>query len=900
MVHKPNKGSSANSKQQASGIQRSISKTQYPKSEYHASRTKDFDLLHTKLEVSFDWKKQYLHGIAALSIKPYFYPQNILELDAKGFDIHSITLVRPLSAGKGAGKWSDEYNSTNTEELKYEYDSLIIKIFLDKTYTRDETLLVRIDYTAKPNELPEGGSVAIHSDKGLYFVNPDGKEPNKPRQIWTQGEPESNSCWFPTIDSPNEKMTQEIYITIDTSFTTLSNGSLIYSKINEDGTKTEYWKQDLPHSPYLTMMAIGEFAVVKDHWQDIEVNYYVEPEYARYAKNIFGNTPEMIEFFSNKLGYKYPWDKYSQVVVRDYVSGAMENTTATILMEDVQVDNRELLDHNWDDIIAHELFHHWFGDLVTCESWANLPLNEAFATYSEYLWAEYKYGTDEADYILQNELKHYLYEARRKQVPLIRYHYRSKDAMFDGHTYAKGSRILHMLRKYVGDDAFFESLKLYLHTHKFTDVEIHDLRIAFEKVTGEDLNWFFNGWFFSPGHPVIRVEHQFVAGRGAIGDNPTTSNGTLVLKVWQNQDSANTPIYRLPLVVDIWVDGKKQRHEIEITKAYQEFEFEVDEVPDLVLFDGEQQLTGEITHPKSTDELIFQYYNSDKYLARNEAIKLALPPTSNSYRPAPNQRSRRPGNTSGNSNGGVGIDNPDIRAMIVKALNDRFWRLRKMAVSFFKDYSGEDAPVIYNIIKNLALSDSASGVRSEAISVLGSIPILPAGAQADDLKDIFIKGMKDSAYSVVSASLRAYVNTDAVDIEDKLIEFEKYKQEDIVETIVEYYAKQGEASKYEWFIEKIEKNEEELYTIVSYFGNYLVNLFEDGVTKPNLQKDSLQRSGIKILENIARNSDLIYLRLTAYQSLGFLKEVEGVIELRNNIKEDESNEHLRLLYNLIP
>ena len=321
MVRKPNKGSSVSRKQQVSGIQHSISKTQYPKSEYHASRTKDFDLLHTKLEVSFDWKKQYLHGIATLTLKPYFYPQNILELDAKGFDIHSIILV--------AGVQDFE---PLQQELQYEYDSLIIKILLDKTYTRDETLLVRIDYTAKPNELPEGGSAAILSDKGLYFINPDGKEPNKPRQIWTQGEPESNSCWFPTIDSPNEKMTQEIYITIDTSFTTLSNGSLIYSKINEDGTKTEYWKQDLPHSPYLAMMAIGKFAVVKDHWQNIEVNYYVEPEYARYAKDIFGNTPEMIEFFSNMLGYKYPWDKYSQVVVRDYVSGAMENTTATVFM----------------------------------------------------------------------------------------------------------------------------------------------------------------------------------------------------------------------------------------------------------------------------------------------------------------------------------------------------------------------------------------------------------------------------------------------------------------------------------------------------------------------------------------------------------------------------------------
>jgi aminopeptidase N len=194
------------------------------------------------------------------------------------------------------------------------------------------------------------------------------------------------------------------------------------------------------------------------------------------------------------------------VVVRDFVSGAMENTSASTFMEAVQSTQRELIDKSWDDIIAHELFHQWFGDLVTIESWANLPLNESFANYAQYLWDEYKYGKDEADYQAFREKQQYLYESTRKQEPMIRFEYKKPDDMFDSHSYAKGGRILHMLRRLVGDEAFFESLKEYLHQNAFQNTEIHHLRLAFEKVTGKDLNWFFNQWFLLPGHPELVID----------------------------------------------------------------------------------------------------------------------------------------------------------------------------------------------------------------------------------------------------------------------------------------------------------------------------------------------------------------------------------------------------------
>ncbi|TAE02864.1 MAG: M1 family peptidase, partial [Bacteroidetes bacterium] len=458
----------------------------HPINDYRASRKMVHDLVHTNLDVRFEWAKAYLHGKAILTLKPHFYPSNRLELDAKGFEIREVAL---LSTNQG---------KTAKTPLKYTYDGKMINIELNKSYVKDEKYNIFIDYTAKPDELPKGGgSEAITEDKGLYFINKDGKDPNKPMQIWTQGETEASSCWFPTIDAPNQKSTQEIAMTVDKKYITLSNGLMTSTKTNADGTRTDIWKQNKPHAPYLFMMAVGEFAIVKDKWRNIEVNYYVEPKYKDSAKDIFGfgKTPKMIEFFSKILKVDYPWDKYHQIIVRDYVSGAMENSSAVIFGEFAQQTKRELLDLNHEDIVAHELFHHWFGDLVTCESFSNLPLNESFATYAPYLWFESEYGQDFMDHERYKSLQGYFQEAEETTKDLIRYFYKSREDMFDAHSYNKGGGVLHMLRRYVGDDAFFTALNLYLTQNKFGSAEIHDLRLAFEKVTGEDLNWFFNQWF---------------------------------------------------------------------------------------------------------------------------------------------------------------------------------------------------------------------------------------------------------------------------------------------------------------------------------------------------------------------------------------------------------------------
>ena len=360
---------------------------------YQASNERKVDLLHTLLHLCFDWENEKVIGTATLHLKPYFDTIQMVSLDAKQLVIKEIQLQ----------------NKNQYSPIPFENTGSHLYLYLGRSFTRNEDFKVLITYEANPSST--GGSAAITSNKGLFFINPKGTDVSKPKQIWTQGETNWNSRWYPTIDHPNERATQEINLTVDSNYVTLSNGKLISSIPLENGLRTDKWVMDQPHAPYLTMIAVGEYAVVREYWNEIELSYYVEPAFKAHAKNIFPHTKEMMGFFSDILDYPYPWSKYAQIVVRDYVSGAMENTTASVFGEFVQRTSRELIDDKENErIVAHELFHHWFGDLVTCESWSNLTLNEGFANYSEYLWFEHKYGREEADYHLMNERQAYISE----------------------------------------------------------------------------------------------------------------------------------------------------------------------------------------------------------------------------------------------------------------------------------------------------------------------------------------------------------------------------------------------------------------------------------------------------------------------------------------------------------
>ncbi len=809
-----------------------------PKGPYMPERAMKNDILYTRLDVSFDWQRQQVPATAIIKFSPHFYPQNTLELDAKGFDIKDVSLLDSLS---DYGQVTlTEVNKLILKKLDFVYNKRKLIVKLGRNYTRTDTVYIKIEYSAKPNDVLRDQPGDHPTDKGLYFINADGMDEGKPKQIWTQGETEGSSCWFPTIDAPNQKFTQDIYITVDSTYKTLSNGLLI-SQESDKGMRTDHWKQNLPHAPYLVMLAVGNFAVAKDLMPNgLEVSYYVEPKYGADAQAIFGRTPEMIAFFSNIFGVDFPWQKYAQVAVRDFVAGAMENTTATVHEEGVQNDTRSLIDGNSDAVIAHELAHQWFGDYVTCEEWGQLPLNESFANYSEYLWSEYNNGKNEADWQNMQEMRQYLAEAETKQVPMIRYFYKSREDMFDSHSYAKGGRILHMLRTYVGDDAFFASLKNYLKKHAFGTAEIDDLRISFEKVTGEDLNWFFDEWFHRPGHPQIKITQEY-----------SQATKKILLKIKQTQDTLAATVYRLPLKVDVWVNGKKNRYDALIDKTTQTLEFPAAKKPDLVLFDAEAQLLGVVEHEKPNSEMVFQYRNADRFLAKYEALA---------------QLEGKLADTT-------------VKSVLIKAMTDPFWKLRQMAISNFSEYDGQGFIEIEKIIQDRARKDPNPQVRSEAIITLSTY--------GDNNSDsIYRQALEDSSYQVVSVAMEKYLMGQPSDANEIATRFENSPNDAIVTSVANYYAGLAQPERYDWFLEKMKPMKPtEKYNFLQVFGKYLIK-----------SKQDVQRKSIPVLEGLARENPSYFVRFGAFQALGLLTDIQGVTALRKDIRAKETEPKLKEMY----
>ena len=657
--------------------------------EYRGEREKINDLVHTKLKVSFDYSKRQMLGEAWITLEPHFYNVSELELDAKSMLIHKISMAN--------------------KELKYEYDGNKLKIKLGNTFGKGEQYTLYISYTARPEEVMQEGSAAINDAKGLYFIDPDGTDPNKPTQIWTQGETESNSCWFPTIDAPNQKSSQEIYMTVQDQYVTLSNGLLKEQTKNNDGTRTDYWKFDQKHAPYLFFMGVGEFSIVKDKWKNLSVDYYVEKEYEPYAQGIFGLTPEMIDFYSNYTGVEYLWPKYAQVVIRDYVSGAMENTTAVTHSEMAYQTAGDLVDQNtWESVIAHELFHHWFGDYVTAESWSNLTVNESFANYSEYLWFEHKYGRDYADAHRNKEIREYLYPGNDLK-DLVRFHYNSREDMFDAVSYNKGGTILHMLRSYLGDEAFKAGIHLYLNENKYGTGEAHQLRLAMEEVSGKDLNWFFNQWYFSNGHPKLDVKYVY-------------SEEAKIVTVQIDQTQEN--LFQFPLAIEVYEGSKPKRYEVWVDEKSESFSFQYSKKPDLINVDADRTLLAEISDNKTVENLVHLYKNGPKYEDRREAIE------------------------------GLGThqDNEEAFKTLTAALSDPFFKLRILAIDNI-DLSNANAKEPIKIIERMALHDDKTLVRAQALSKL--VPL-----ENPDHMQMYKESLSSNSNAVKISALKALYKLD--------------------------------------------------------------------------------------------------------------------------------------------
>ena len=654
--------------------------------------TKTADLQHTKLEVSFDIPNELLFGKAWITVSPHFYETAKLVLDAKAMLIESVLL--------------------GSKKLPFYYDGEQLFIDLDKTYSKDESVTVFIKYTAQPNKVKQKGSNAITDAKGLYFINPKGEIADKPTQIWTQGETEASSCWFPTIDKPNQKSTQEISITVPNKYQTLSNGQLVSQTNNEGGTRTDYWKMDQKHAPYLFFMGIGEFAIVKDQWRGKEVSYYVEKDKEHLARKIFGNTPEMMDFFSKITGVDYVWNKYAQMVGRDYVSGAMENTTAVLHGESAYQAEGDLLDENsWEPVIAHELFHHWFGDLVTSENWSNLSLNESFANYSEYLWIEYKYGADKANAHLQKEIDGYK-KGDNYSKHLVRFDYADKEDMFDAVSYNKGGLILHMLRNYIGDKAFFASLKKYLTDYQYGTAEAHQLRTVFEDVSGKDLNWFFNQWYFGSGHPTVNISFDY---------------DVLAKTVNVNLKQSSSDVFFFPLKIEVYENGKFESKTIFVDAAEKSVKFSYKKNIEWINVNADHVILGDFVQNKSLANYIHQYQYASHYIDRKEAVEQLIK----------NQ------------------DNKEAFGLLVTAFNDAFDEIQVLAIENIDLVNKNAKKGVIEKIEYLARNSKNNKVKAAAIKVMGKL-VNP------NYQSFFVNAFESPSNAIKASALEGlfYLNND--------------------------------------------------------------------------------------------------------------------------------------------
>lgn len=565
-----------------------------------------FTIHHLKLELRIDDEKESVEGAAIITLSPLNDDFRYFALDASEMRIASVKLLAVERRGTG----NLLHSATElAAHLDFETHPNRLVIELDRDYARDEQLTVVIAYACSPR-------------KGLFFIKPDEAYPNKPRQIWSQGENEDAHWWFPCHDVTNQKMTTELIVTVNTGGFALSNGELLGVRDNpQEGTRTFHWSQAQPHPAYLVTLVVGEYEHIKDNYKDLPVDYYVYKDRVAAGHKLFANTPKMIELFEQRFSYNYPYAKYAQILVDDFLFGAMENTSASTFTDRCLLDAQAELDLNYDDIVAHELAHQWWGDLVTCKDWTQIWLNESFATYSEYLWREHSRGLDEARFVIFQDFLTYLREdwtSHRRPIDCRRY--RFSEELMDRHAYEKGACVLDMLRWTLGDDGFFRSLAHYLKKFEFGVAETNDFKVAIEEATGQNLHWFFDQWLHGAGYPELEVDYEW-----------QREQKLLRVSVRQTQESEEelTPVFRFPVEIEITTieageiieTERRQSYRVEVTNAEQEFYFPCEAKPRMVLFDKGHRIFKLMDFPKSAQELSYQLAKAEDVMDRVRAAR---------------------------------------------------------------------------------------------------------------------------------------------------------------------------------------------------------------------------------------------------------------------------------------
>ncbi len=531
----------------------------------HWTRDRSFDLQHVKLELtSIDWEKREIAGTATLTLAPLNDGLTSVTLDAAELTIEAVTT--------GSG-----------QKLDFAAGAKELTIGLDRTYAAGEPVTLAIRYRTRPR-------------KGFYFVAPDQAYPTKLRQIWTQGESEYNHYWFPSYDFPNDKATSETIVTVPAEMTVIGNGRLAGVTENPAAkTKTYHWREEVPHSTYLISLVAGRFDRHVDMLGELPVEYYVPPGTGAAAvKRSFQLTPEMIRFYADFSATPYPYEKYAQDTVEEFLWGGMENVSATTLFTDTLHDEAATPNFTSEGLVAHELAHQWWGDLLTCRDWSHIWLNEAFATFFTNLWFEHRYGRDEYDYRVWENWQDYFKEDREDyRRPIVLPVYVDEMDLFDSHTYPKGAAVLAMLRSVLGDEAFQMSIRHYAAKHARQPVDTEDFRKAIAEATGQDLGWFFDEWLYRAGHPEFAVSSDW---------DEATRTAHLVVEQKQALKEM-TPIFRMPVEIEFTTAAGAQSFRVEVAHARDDFYFPLPARPTRVRFDPAQKIIKTLEFAKSREEL---------------------------------------------------------------------------------------------------------------------------------------------------------------------------------------------------------------------------------------------------------------------------------------------------------
>ncbi|MFL6194260.1 MAG: M1 family aminopeptidase [Thermoanaerobaculia bacterium] len=708
--------------------------------------TRQYDLQHLRLDLAFDWDDKSVAGTATNTLTPLLPGLDALVFNAAGLDVRRVRVngaERPFSADPQA-------------------QTLTVK--LDRPYGPQDRLEVAVDYSAHPKA-------------GLYYMGPDKGYPDKPRQIYSQGETDMNRHWFPSWDYPNDRTTTELLATVKKPFQVVGNGKLLEVTEQKDGRRTYHWKMDVPHTTYLASVAIGEFVKVSDTWNGVPVDYYVPPskDAEAEARRSFGDTPKILDFYSKATGRPYPYAKYAQAAVIDYMWGGMENISATTQTARTLHDARAALDFNSEGLVAHEAAHQWFGDLLTCEDWSHAWLNEGFADYFTALYKGSAHGQDDFDLEVDGLRGTYVGEAaRRYQRPIVTKVYADPIDLFDGHSYDKGGLVLHMVRFLVGEEGFWKGIRSYVERYAGQTVTTAEFQEAMEQATGVSLGALFDQYVYGAGHPELKVTWDYQA-----------DSRQVHLEVRQTQKAG---LFSFPIEVGLVGERETTVRRVNVAgREVQDLYIPSDERPRTVVLDPRGWILKTVDFQKPAAEWVLQLA-AKELPARLEALRAlgdlggdeAVAALGRAVREEPFYAVRQ---EAADALGKIATD-PALAALRA-AQADKDSRVRTHVVQAYASFPTH--PELIPVLRKALEQEESYGVRAAAATALGGFK-----DQGDQVLPLLTAALNQTSFrdAVRSAALKSLAKVDPARAWEQAVKLARYgapidSRDDAMETLVD-------------------------------------------------------------------------------------------------------------------